>query len=119
LPISGVDVTTQLVTLAGKVNLCSADHIGLLVHKTFNASIPRHSIPTDSWEFQYGPAENDPEFGAGADEEEGLGEESTGRWIHRVTGDAIGDKDGNLEFVVTGYVFLQCTVLLFLHVLPA
>jgi DNA-directed RNA polymerase I subunit RPA43 len=115
LPILGAIVTAQLAILAGKVNLCSADHIGLLVHKTFNASIPRHSIPTDSWEFQYGSAENDPEFGAGADEE--LGEESTGRWIHRVTGDAIGDKEGKLEFAVTGCVFLESAPL-FLDVLP-
>lgn len=46
----------------GKVNLCSPDHISLLVHQVFNASIPRHHIPTDHWEFEYGPAENDPEF---------------------------------------------------------
>jgi DNA-directed RNA polymerase I subunit RPA43 len=46
----------------GKVNLCSPDHISLLVHKVFNASIPRHHIPTDQWEFEHGPADNDPEF---------------------------------------------------------
>jgi len=48
--------------LRGKVNLCSPDHISLLVHRVFNASIPRHHIPTEHWEFEYGPADNDPEF---------------------------------------------------------
>lgn len=49
-------------SIVGKVNLCSPDHISLLVHKVFNASIPRHHIPTEHWEFEYGPAQNDPEF---------------------------------------------------------
>ena len=51
---------------AGKINLCSPDHVSLLVHRTFNASIPRHHIPQSEWAFEYGPAENDPEYGAGA-----------------------------------------------------
>ncbi|THH03549.1 hypothetical protein EW146_g10410 [Bondarzewia mesenterica] len=111
--------------LAGKINLCSPDHISLLVHRTFNVSIPRHHIPTDQWEFEYGPAENDPEFGATAVEEDavaaditadkaggGGGEEGEGgasqnvdrggRWIHKVTGDLLGGEDGRLEFTVIG-----------------
>jgi DNA-directed RNA polymerase I subunit RPA43 len=55
-------VPTDHVPTVGKVNLCSPDHISLLVHRVFNASIPRHHIPTDHWEFEYGPADNDPEF---------------------------------------------------------
>jgi DNA-directed RNA polymerase I subunit RPA43 len=39
------------------------------VHRTFNASIPRHHIPTEEWTFEHGPAENDPEFGWGRDVE--------------------------------------------------
>ena len=59
----------------GKVKLHSPDHIALLVHNTFNVSIPREHIPSSQWEFQHGPAENDPEFGAGANEGE-----KTGTW---------------------------------------
>lgn len=99
--------------LAGKVNLCSPDHVSLLVHRTFNVSIPRRHIPTDNWEFEYGPAENDPEFGAGA-HDEGPGEEKntesdpviegSGRWVHKITGSALGDVSGDLEFTVIGCV---------------
>lgn len=53
--------------LAGKINLCSPDHVSLLIHRTFNTSIPRHHIPIDDWEFEYGPAANDPEFGGGGE----------------------------------------------------
>lgn len=101
---------TKLI-IAGKVNLCSPDHISLLVHRTFNVSIPRHHIPTDTWEFEYGPAENDPEYGAVAkeDEERPDGEadkehETGGKWVHKVTGKALGGKTGMLEFTVIGYV---------------
>ncbi|KAJ3836191.1 hypothetical protein F5878DRAFT_625818 [Lentinula raphanica] len=94
--------------LVGKLSLCSPDHISLLVHKTFNVSIPRHHIPTHEWEFEYGPAENDPEFGSGAqainvaiDPGEGEGEGS-GRWIHRLTASSIGGQDGYVEFTVIG-----------------
>jgi len=96
--------------LAGKVNLCSPDHISLLVHRTFNVSIPRHHIPVDEWEFEYGPVENDPEFGAIDDAEapaEGssgaeIVAESGGRWIHKVTGTKLGGDKGDLEFTVVG-----------------
>ncbi len=90
------------------------------MHRTFNVSIPRHHITTDSYEFEYGPAENDPEFGAGQDEptaaaaaaaEGGATEEGTeghvdsgGRWVHKTTGMKLGDADGYLEFTVVGYV---------------
>jgi DNA-directed RNA polymerase I subunit RPA43 len=86
----------------GKVNLCSPDHIALLAHRTFNVSIPRHHIPTETWEFEYGPAENDPEFGREAQEGEEEAVESSssgGRWIHKVTGQVL---DGLLEFTVIG-----------------
>lgn len=115
----------------GRINLCSPDHISLLVHRTFNVSIPRHHIPQDQWTFEYGPAENDPEFGEGrgwatdgepkgaADEEEDVemndsirpkasGEareaESSGRWVHHLTGSRLGDPDGYVEFTVIGCV---------------
>lgn len=109
-------LTTSLTDSAnsvGKINLSSPDHISLLVHRTFNVSIPRHHITTDVYEFEYGPAENDPEFGAGGAEEttqdapaEGADgqTESGGRWVHKVTGTKLGDADASLEFTVVGCV---------------
>lgn len=111
--------------VAGRINLCSPDHISLLVHQTFNVSIPRHHIPTDIWEFEYGPAENDPEFGPLAihgektdiqtpameldvpigtpgDNTAANGEEAAGIWIHKTTGDRLGGREGFLEFTVIG-----------------
>ncbi|CDO75657.1 hypothetical protein BN946_scf184941.g10 [Trametes cinnabarina] len=94
--------------LAGKINLCSPDHISLLVHRTFNVSIPRHHITTEEYEFEYGPADNDPEFGAQHTEQNPAAEgaegqvEGGGRWLHKVTGTKLGDADGYLEFTVIG-----------------
>lgn len=98
----------------GKLSLSSPDHISLLLHRTFNVSIPRHHIPVDEWVFEYGPAENDPEFGAGTAEGQGEGEDakgemsgeggSGGRWVHKVTGINLGDASGSLEFTVVGFV---------------
>ncbi|KAK0195322.1 hypothetical protein F5146DRAFT_1100866 [Armillaria mellea] len=98
--------------LEGRINLCSPDHVSLLVHRTFNVSIPRHHIPSEDWEFEYGPAENDPQFGPHAAEKDGeeavlppaerSSREEGGRWIHKLTGDLIGGKSGHLEFTVIG-----------------
>ncbi|TCD61702.1 hypothetical protein EIP91_008032 [Steccherinum ochraceum] len=96
--------------LSGKVNLCSPDHISLLVHRTFNVSIPRRHIPTESWEFEYGPAENDPEFGAEVEKDQAEGEEEgenqtvegSGKWVHKLTGSVLGGSSGQLEFSVIG-----------------
>ena len=93
--------------LVGKVNLCSPDHVSLLVHRTFNVSIPRHHIPTDNWEFEYGPSEEKAEVDVDGPEEQITTEshtESSGRWVHKLTGDRLGGKDGLLEFTVVGYV---------------
>jgi DNA-directed RNA polymerase I subunit RPA43 len=97
------DILLAHICLVGRVNLCSPDHISLLIHRTFNASIPRHHIPTADWVFQYGPAENDPEFGPEAQGyEEGEEQESSGKWISRHTGENIGGEHGNLKFTVIG-----------------
>lgn len=93
----------------GKVNLSSPDHIALLVHQIFNVSIPRHHIPTDHWEFEYGAAVNDPEFGpdaaaAGETTADARESEEGGKWIHSITGEKLGGADGFLEFTVIGYV---------------
>ena len=88
----------------------------------FNASIPRHHIPSESWEFEYGPAENDPEVAfeepTTGDVEMAEGVEQTpdksdhpeastsngGRWVHNMTGDMVGGKSGYVEFTVIGLV---------------
>ncbi|GLB37135.1 putative SHS2 domain found in N terminus of Rpb7p/Rpc25p/MJ0397 [Lyophyllum shimeji] len=97
--------------LVGKVNLCSPDHVSLLLHRTFNVSIPRHHIPKGEWEFEYGPAENDPEFGPEASAEADVTEEGTtgqaeggggGKWVHHSTNEKLGGSDGYLEFTVIG-----------------
>lgn len=82
----------------GRINLCSPDHIAFLVHKTFNVSIPHHHIPTETWEYSHGPAENDPEFGSKDDDAR-----NGGNWIHKVTGEPLGGTSGSLEFTVIGY----------------
>ncbi|CCA68323.1 hypothetical protein PIIN_02188 [Serendipita indica DSM 11827] len=84
----------------GTISICSPDHIGLLIHKTFNASIPRHHIPTGDWQFEYGALENDPTFGAaalGLDQDDA---EDTGRWFHKDTGESIGGPSGEVEFTI-------------------
>lgn len=92
----------------------------------FNASIPRHHIPSESWEFEYGPAENDPEVaveGPTAEENSKDGDikmterteqiphgpdhpeastSSGGRWVRTLTGDMIGGNPGYVEFTVIG-----------------
>ncbi|KAG9316722.1 hypothetical protein JVU11DRAFT_2782 [Chiua virens] len=112
--------------LVGRINLYSPDHVSLLVHRTFNVSIPRQHIPQDQWVFEYGPAPNDPEFGEGTDwnaggqskdaesdaemvdstqqktSQETREAESSGRWVHHLTGSKLGDPDGYVEFTVIG-----------------
>lgn len=108
-PISFKCHKHELTTLAdGNINICSPDHISLLVHQIFNVSIPRHHIP-ESWEFEYGAAENDPEF---QPEDETLEYDADGevvatagrggQWVHSVTGEKIGGPEGKLEFAVVG-----------------
>ncbi|KAG6821007.1 hypothetical protein H0H93_008636 [Arthromyces matolae] len=93
----------------GKISLSSPDHISLLLHRTFNVSIPRHHIPKDEWEFEYGPAENDPEYGAVTKTDDTGGESSInkdekdgGRWVHHLTRGELGDANGYLTFTVIG-----------------
>jgi len=100
--------------LEGIINLCSPDHVSLLVHRTFNVSIPRQHLPFEEYEFEYGPAENDPEFGIGMASEasspapevagEGQGVRDPGRWVHRRTGVPLGGVERTIEFTIIGYV---------------
>lgn len=93
----------------GKVNLCSPDHISLLVHRTFNVSIPRGHIPVEEWEFEYGAAEDDTEFGHEERDEstEEVNQDTAGKWVHRVTGESLASK--MVEFTVIGYVGISAT----------
>ncbi|KAH7108247.1 hypothetical protein BKA62DRAFT_15551 [Auriculariales sp. MPI-PUGE-AT-0066] len=99
--------------LKGKISLCSPDHISLLVHKTFNVSIPRHHIPTDDYDFEWGQAANDPLVAEGQDgdadapaviddDDTVLDMSKSDRWVHRITGELIGSESGHLEFTVIG-----------------
>ncbi|KZW00259.1 hypothetical protein EXIGLDRAFT_711428 [Exidia glandulosa HHB12029] len=105
--------------LKGKISLCSPDHVSLLVHRTFNVSIPRHHIPTDDYEFMWGAAPNDPEFGLEAEDdatttaaapaedddepaEVDVDASKNDRWIRRDNGELLGDETGHLEFTVIG-----------------
>ncbi|KAG6917424.1 hypothetical protein DXG01_002510 [Tephrocybe rancida] len=65
-------------------------------------------VMRDEWEFEYGPAENDPEFGPDANAEEGeegtskKAEDGGGKWVHHLTRAKLGDVDGYLTFTVIG-----------------
>lgn len=97
--------------LHGTISISSPDHIALLVHGIFNVSIPRHHIPVDKWVFEYGPSENDPEYGPNAamaldeaQEKEEEQEENGGRWVDKETGKPLGGKRRSVKFTVIGYV---------------
>ncbi|QRV79399.1 DNA-directed RNA polymerase II subunit RPB7 [Ceratobasidium sp. AG-Ba] len=86
--------------ITGRISLHATDHIGLLVHRTFNASIARAHIPDNGeWEYVHGPAVNDPEFGT----EDVQSDEEKGRWVHNQTGETLGGESGLVEFTVVGY----------------
>ncbi|KAG8711815.1 hypothetical protein FRC11_001771 [Ceratobasidium sp. 423] len=86
--------------ITGRISLHATDHIGLLVHRTFNASIDRAHIPGDGeWEYVHGPVANDPEI----NDEERQGDEESGRWINSQTGKTLGGESGLVEFTVIGY----------------
>ena len=110
--ISSESVTHKLSE--GKINLCSPDHVSLLVHRTFNVSIIRQHLHFEEYEFEYGPAENDPEFGVriaseatpaglgGAGDDQGV--RDPGRWVHRKTGVPLGGVELTIEFTIIGCV---------------
>ncbi|KEP49662.1 Rpb7p/Rpc25p/MJ0397 family SHS2 protein [Rhizoctonia solani 123E] len=86
--------------ITGRISLHATDHIGLLIHRTFNASIDRAHIPGDGeWEYVHGPVANDPEINS----EERQEDEESGRWINSQTGETLGGESGLVEFTVIGY----------------
>lgn len=62
----------------------------------------------EDWEFEYGAAENDPEFGhgqGGDDQDESteeISQDTGGKWVHRLTGESLANN--MVEFTVIGYV---------------
>ena len=110
------------VRVEGRVNLSSPDHISLLVHRTFNVSIPRHHIPSHIWEFEYGPAEEIPaeekpeevegkeekdEVEDAEEKDEETEQVETGRWVNKSTREPLGGSSRIVEFTVIGYVLLR------------
>ncbi|OZJ06621.1 hypothetical protein BZG36_00379 [Bifiguratus adelaidae] len=110
--------------LVGTVNLQSADHIGLLIYGTFNASIPREYIPSD---FEWNPSsmtttnnasladvdgETEAEDTTTEETEPSQSEDATatrttpqnGEWISKSSGETIGAKEGVLDFLVVDLV---------------
>ncbi|CAO3690718.1 unnamed protein product [Umbelopsis ramanniana] len=97
--------------LAGKINLQSPDHIGLLIYGTFNASIPREHISQTHFEWR-AAAEQEQE--KESDDEENSSEEAEkqyeytksefGEWVLKTTGQGVGQNDGVLEFSVVNLV---------------
>jgi hypothetical protein len=58
----------------------------------------------EEWEFEYGRAQNDTEFGHEGRYEstEEMNQGTAGKWVHRVTGESLASK--GVEFTVIGYV---------------
>ncbi|RUS34761.1 hypothetical protein BC938DRAFT_478690 [Jimgerdemannia flammicorona] len=97
----------------GTINLQSADHIGLLLYGTFNASIPREFIPTAHYEwrpssFPGTPAEEPaaPNAEGAEGEDQGFNKQRTqnGEWVIKKTGESVGATDGVVIFTVVDLV---------------
>jgi DNA-directed RNA polymerase I subunit RPA43 len=88
----------------GKINLQSADHIGLLIYGTFNASIPREHISQAHFEWRASAEEEkQPEEEESAEETEKPYEYTQsefGEWVVKATGQGVGQDNGVLEFSV-------------------
>jgi DNA-directed RNA polymerase I subunit RPA43 len=78
--------------LAGVINLQSRDHIGLLLHGTFNASIPSDLIPKDRYRWKDRPKH---ELEAAADSAT-----AHGQWLSRDTNEPLGGSNGRVSFSV-------------------
>ncbi|KAJ1651531.1 hypothetical protein IWQ61_007926 [Dispira simplex] len=88
--------------LKGRINVQSNDHIGLLLYKNFNASIPAELIPDDKYEWRElkqfaNPAKK---YNRGKKSQKDENEEPPammGEWVHKETGQSVGDA-GWLKF---------------------
>lgn len=107
--------------LEGKINLSTHSHVSLLVHGIFNASITSAHLPSiqemahmrkeTGYQWQELPhvadvvkEDTDGETGGtnGAQDEEEIGEKSTGYWVDQKTGERLGGEDGTVVFTVVG-----------------
>jgi DNA-directed RNA polymerase I subunit RPA43 len=113
----------------GTHSLSSPSHISLLIHQTFNVSIPLPHIPSDEYYFDASLAdspppspspepEEEPEPEADGDEDmektpkkeenkveaKPVVEFSTGRWRSKITGGILGEEGEGVEFTVIGFV---------------
>lgn len=109
----------------GTHSLSSPSHLSLLVHQTFNVSIPLNHIPQSEYTFDRSMSSKEEEeeeveaamLGSdaegereGDDEHEDASEKkekkiaSEGRWKSTVTGRAIGAEGSPVEFTVVGSV---------------
>ncbi|TIA88056.1 hypothetical protein E3P99_02810 [Wallemia hederae] len=73
--------------MRGKVTLCSPDHISLLVHHTFNVTIPREYI--DRQTFKYASDSATDSSGSGG-----------GRWIHTSSTQVLAELNREVDFTV-------------------
>ncbi|KAI7883210.1 hypothetical protein K492DRAFT_175654 [Lichtheimia hyalospora FSU 10163] len=102
--------------LVGRINLQSQDHIGLLIFGTFNASIPKARIPSDTYEWR--SSVDSSEEAVTKDQEEEENEEENediqqdteqqrsqyGEWVNKSTGVPVGSDDGIVEFNVVDII---------------
>ncbi|CDH51781.1 hypothetical protein RO3G_05052 [Lichtheimia corymbifera JMRC:FSU:9682] len=102
--------------LVGRINLQSQDHIGLLIFGTFNASIPKARIPSDTYEWRSSvdsseePVTKDQDEDDNEDENEDIQQDAEqqrsqyGEWINKSTGVPVGGDDGIVEFNVVDII---------------
>ena len=68
--------------LKGRVTLCSPDHISLLVHHTFNVTIPKEFIDTNAFKYAHDSVNNG------------------GRWVNKYSTQVLAQIDNVLEFTI-------------------
>lgn len=85
---------------AGRINVCSQDHIGLLHLETFNVSIPKEHFPKNKYTFAAGVFNKHVNL-TDTDDTTAI---STGSWIDNQTGDMLGGETGDVRFTVRGFV---------------
>ena len=85
----------------GQINLQSEDHIGLLIYGTFNASIPKAHIPSESYEWRATEEANgEEEVNDVSESMEERKRNQSGEWVDKRTGTSIGGEGGHLAFNV-------------------
>ncbi|KAF9181211.1 hypothetical protein BGZ51_000586 [Haplosporangium sp. Z 767] len=88
--------------LHGTISMQSPDHIALVLHGAFNASIPSEFIPKDKYKFDpnssYSQVKQQDEDSSSA-----VNVPTNGEWVLKETGESIG-HDGVIDFEVTDLV---------------